>query len=77
MGEIMDTTKEDVVGRLEGKTLKSFRLEVSNKMRVVIEAFDEEDAKDRFNRITDEDYDFPYKQAEDYDGWEIEDISEI
>ena len=69
--------KEQVVGRLEGKTLKTFRLSVKNAVRVQVEAFDEDGAEAEFKKITDEHYDWPWENAEDYDGWEIDEIEEV
>ena len=69
--------KDAVVGRLEGKEMKTFRIEVSNKLRVLVDAFDEKGAEEEFNKKVDEDYDFPWREAEDYDGWTIESIDEV
>ena len=70
------TDKEKIVKRLKGEELKEFRLEVTNPLRVTIEATSEEEAERIFNEKIEGNYDFPYEEADDYDGWEIQSVEE-
>ena len=68
--------KDRVVGRLNGNEVKEYRIEASNTVRVVVEARSEEEAEEIFNQKLDENYDFPYEEAEDFDGWQVENVEE-
>ena len=70
------TDKEKVVHKLKGDEMKEFVLSVSNPLRVVIEATTSEEAEEIFNKKVEEDYDFPFNEAEDYDGWMVDDVME-
>jgi len=68
--------EEKVVAKLKGEEIKEYRIEVSNKLRFLVEATSEEHAEEVFNKIIEDDYDYPYNNAEDYDGWELEFVEE-
>lgn len=56
--------------------MKTYVIELSNAIRVEVEAKTEASARKKvLDRIA-ENYDYPWEEADDYDGWSITSVDE-
>ena len=70
------TDKEKIVHRLEGKEIKEYCIELSNTIKVIIDAISEEEAEKIINRKLESGDYSAYDEAVDEDGWVVELVEE-